>query len=513
MNLDGYVRVSRVSGREGESFISPRVQRERIEMFAKLHGHHVVAWHEDLDEPGSRVERPGFQAALARVEAGATGGIAVAKLDRFARSVADAATAIRRIDQAGGQLVSVEDNFDSSTPMGRFAMQMVLALGELELARIRESWATAQAYAVDRGVHIASRAPTGYRRGSDGRLEPVKRDADAVREVFRRRASGASWRELADLLSRRRVVGPYGNEHWTVAAISKLVANPVYTGEARSGKHHKANAHPAIVTTAEWQAAQGARSESVSRSGDGALLSGILRCGGCRYVLKPDTMRGRNGDKLRLYRCRGDHAAGRCPEPASVLGRVIEPYVEQVFLDALGPDGPLARSTRSDRELDAARQAVDDAEAELEAWIALSVTALGREAYLAGLTSRQRRLDEARETLQAALAAAAGPLADVPAGVDLRELWPRLDVAERRRLLAAGLDAVVVFRGRESVEERVEVLYRGEAPADLPSRGRRVPLRGFERPVGSRIAGPEHVEERKADRSARRRRHRTPAAA
>jgi DNA invertase Pin-like site-specific DNA recombinase len=512
MNLIGYRRVSRVAGRDGDNFISPKVQTEKVEAFAKLHGHRVVDWLQDLDEPGSRADRPGFQAALTQVEAGVVDGIAVAKLDRFARSVADAAAAIRRIDEAGGQLVSVEDNFDSSTPMGRFAMHMLLALGELELARIRESWATAQEYAVDRGIHIASRAPTGYRRGKDGRLEPVKRDAAVVREVFRRRAAGASWRELAALLMERRVVGPYDNPQWTTSAVSKLVANPVYTGEARSGKHHKANAHPAIVTTSEWQAAQGARSASVSRSGDGALLSGLLRCSGCRYVLKPDTMRARDGERLRLYRCRGEHAAGRCPAPASVLGRIIEPYVEQMFLDALGPDGPLARSTRSDHEVEQARMELEAAEAELEEWIALSVTALGREAYVAGLGTRQQRVDGARERLQTVLAEAASPLGDIPAGVDLAGLWPDLGIAERRRLLAAGLDAVVLFRGHEAIADRAVVLYRGEAPADLPARGRRVPLRSFERPLGTGVPATDDLEERKAHRAPRRPGHRARAA-
>jgi DNA invertase Pin-like site-specific DNA recombinase len=513
MELDGYVRVSRVAGRDGDNFISPRVQRERIEAFAALHGHRVIDWHQDLDEPGSRADRPGFQAALERVETGATAGIAVAKLDRFARSVADAAAAIRRIDAAGGQLVSVEDNFDSSTPMGRFAMHMLLALGELELARIRESWATSQAYAVERGIHIASRPPTGYRRGKDGRLEPVKRDAAVIHDVFRLRAAGSSWRQLADLLMQRGVVGPYGNAQWTTSAVSKLVANPVYTGEARSGSNRKQNAHPAIVSMAEWQAAQGARSPSVPRSGDGALLSGILRCGGCRYVLKPDTMNGRDGEKLRIYRCRGEHAAGRCPEPATVMGRVIEPYVESVFLDALGDNGPLGRATRSTADLDEARRSLAEAESELELWISLSVTGMGKDSYVAGLAERERRVDEAREHLQDALAAAAGPLGDVPDLVHLRGLWSELGVGERRRLLAAGLDAIVLFRGREAIEDRAIVLFHGEAPVDLPARGRRVPLRGFERPLGLGVADAENVEIDEPDRPTSRRRHRAKAAA
>ena len=112
MNLVGYIRVSRVNGREGDSFISPKVQQEKIQGFAKLHGHRIVDWYTDLDESGSRADRPEFVKALQRVEGGQAGGIAVAKLDRFARSTADAAVAIRRISTAGGELISVEDGFE-----------------------------------------------------------------------------------------------------------------------------------------------------------------------------------------------------------------------------------------------------------------------------------------------------------------------------------------------------------------------------------------------------------------
>ncbi|MCW3027621.1 MAG: recombinase family protein, partial [Solirubrobacterales bacterium] len=85
LRLDAYVRVSKVAGRSGESFISPTVQRERIEAWAGLHGAELT-WHEpELDVSGGRMDRPVFDRIMARVRAGETGGVVVAKLDRFAR--------------------------------------------------------------------------------------------------------------------------------------------------------------------------------------------------------------------------------------------------------------------------------------------------------------------------------------------------------------------------------------------------------------------------------------------
>jgi site-specific DNA recombinase len=481
--LDGYLRVSRIGGRNGERFISPAAQREKVEAHARAHGYSVAAWHEDLDESGRKAARPGFQKALARVERGETGGIIVAKLDRFARSVADAAEAIRRINGAGGQLVSVEDGFDSSTPMGKFAVHMILALAELELDRIRENWLTAHQFAVRRGVHVASRTPTGYGRRADGRLEPDPSAGPVVARVFREKAAGGSLKELARLLMEANVVGPYGNRHWTSSAVAKLLANPVYTGEARAGKYRNAEAHLPIVTPAEWRAAQSAGSARPTRgNGDGSLLAGLLRCAGCRYVMKADKMTLRDGSRVRIYRCRGDHAAGTCQARSSVMGRIVEPYVVEQFFEALGPNGLLARASNPSSSVDALKARLADAEAELLAWLdETSIADLGRDLYVRGLEARKRRRDQIETELEGLLDASGAQ--DLPNEVELRALWPELSTSERRRLLAAGIDAIMLRRGQgRSIEERAFILWHGEAPADFPSRGHRYPLAPFRWP-------------------------------
>jgi len=485
VQLLGYVRVSRVGGREGDSFISPGVQRDQIMAWAKAQGHSVEFLPDELDQSGSNAGRPVFNQALDICEAGGADGIIVAKLDRFARSHIDAALAIRRLEESGAELISVGDQLDTSTPVGKFARTMMLAIAELERDRIRASWATAQEEAVRRGIHIASRVPTGYKRGADRRLEPDVRAAGTVADAFRWRARGKSYREIATLLEKRSVRGPYDNQHWTTAAVAKLLANPVYLGQARSGRHVCEDAHPAIVTRPEWEAAQGVKTIQPARSEDGALLAGILRCAGCRYVLKPDTMLDANTlEHLRNYRCRGDHAAGKCPSRASSLGRVIEPYVVEQFLAAVGSG--VGEAVIDEEDLAAAQAEVDEAEAELAAWVTtVSVRSLGADVYKQGIDARQQRVEAARR----ALGAVARSSATAPP-VNVRDIWPELSTAERRELLASTIDAVILRRGRVPLAQRVHILWRGEMPEDFPRRGRRVPLASFDWPADSpRSAG------------------------
>src|SRR5262249_12494644 len=108
--MDGYVRVSRVAGREGPGYISPSVQRDAIQKWADYRGVEIVRWHQDEDESGGTQERPGLREAIARVESKDTDGIACAKLNRFARNVSAAIEDVKRIQAAGGSLAFVQED-------------------------------------------------------------------------------------------------------------------------------------------------------------------------------------------------------------------------------------------------------------------------------------------------------------------------------------------------------------------------------------------------------------------
>jgi site-specific DNA recombinase len=470
---DGYIRVSRRGGREGESFISPDVQRKKIGEWAKLHEVEVVHWWEEIDQSGARLQRPMFQEALARCDRGETGGIIVARLDRFARSAVDALESIKRLNEAGARLVSVEDNFDGSTAMGRFAIGILTLIAELELERIKENWASAISSAVERGVHVSARPPTGYSRGEDGRLHIEEAAASAVREVFRRRAQGESWASLARYLESEGVQSSSGGSYWSKTGVAGLVKNPVYLGQARSGSIVNEHAHAPLVTRAEFDAAQstkksllGQRDGSVSGQ---AMLGGLARCAGCGHTLKitGNTDRKR-GDRYPIYYCSGRFASGPCPNRANARASLVDAYVEDQVLEALTAEGGvLAQAVQASAEIDTAAAAVGEAEHELDLFVdnPRLLTLLGEQKFIDGVETRQRALDEARGELarQRQQSEIATELSDG----DLLVAWPTLTVQEKRRLMFGLLDEVVVRRangrGRhaEPIEQRVAIRLRG----------------------------------------------------
>lgn len=467
MRLIGYVRVSSVGGREGESFISPTVQRERVEQLARAHGHTIVAWQEDLDQPGSRLNRPGLDEAFRLIEQGDADGLAVAKLDRFARSVAGAAQALQRLEDAGAVLLSADLGMDTSTPAGKLMRNVLMALAEFELDRIRENWRDAKGRAIDRGVMIAPYVIAGYRRRADGRLEPDPETAPVIRELFLRRAAGESWRSLAAFAGER--IPGHG---WALGSITSLIKSRTYLGELRHGDDVNLNAHEPLVTRAEWEAAQMVKQLRPPRK-VGSLLAGIVRCAGCGYAMSRETSGRRFGaTQYWRYGCRKQHAGGRCPAPTSIAGPALDGYVTGLFLARVAAEPAVAIGEPPEVRMDAAVAAVENAEAELAAYRdANLVTIIGADAYRAGLADRARTVDEAR----AEIAAMRGQLPQAIPGADLANVWDDLALEERRQILAAGLNAVFVKRAHLSrrgtpVNERAIVLFDGEGPDELAGR-------------------------------------------
>jgi site-specific DNA recombinase len=355
--------------------------------------------------------------------------------------------------------------------MGRFAIGILTLIAELELERIKENWTAAVSGAVERGIHISARPPTGYLRDEKGRLIRDEPAASKVGELFRRRASGASFSSLASWLDEQGIRPPTGNPHWSTTGLRQLLHNPVYLGQARSGKYVLEGAHEPLVSRADFDAAQATRTLLKARDGSvarQALLGGLIRCAGCDHTLKitGNTIK-KTGERYPVYYCIGRYAKGLCPARATIRASYVDQHVEEQVLAALRAEGgPIATAVAASQEIEQAAQAVSEAEHELDLFIGNPklLSLLGEQKFLEGVEVRQRELDEERQRLAElhSQSALAGELADG----DLLEAWPALDLSERRRLLHGLLDRVVLRRadGRGKgvpLAERTQIVLRG----------------------------------------------------
>jgi site-specific DNA recombinase len=468
MRVDAYVRVSKVAGRSGESFASPSEQKYAIEAWAARNGCEVAAVWEELDESGGRQDRPKLLEAIRRAETGQTDGVVVAYLDRFFRSQLYGLQAVKRLTEAGRFFASV-DGVDTRDDRSALMLGIRLAIAEDERERRRRDFDSAVERAVARGIHRCPVAPFGYRKREDRLLEKDPKTARLVHELFERAARGESWAALARWMEREGAVTRYGATTWTARAVKDMVRNRVYLGEARNGEHVNAHAHPPLTDELTWQRAQRVgRSFAPARSEEPALLSGLIRCAGCRHGMASYfDPKGRG----RTYRCRKRYAAGECAAPAFVKASVIEPYVEQLLFEAVGQVRPETPDDPTAEQLELAER---EREVELIAFRddPILVAQLGAEDFAAGVKVRREAFEAARDRRLEHVDRTAASFDPI----ELQALWPSRSVMEKREILSAVFDAIFVLRGRSTfgpIADYTRAFLRGDGPIDLPRRGAR----------------------------------------
>ena len=253
---DGYVRVSKVGGRSGESFISPDEQRAAIEAWARSTGSKIIEWHEDLDQSGGTLDRPAFKQAIDRCRTGLTGGIVAAKLDRLTRSVVGLASLIEDAETHGFNVVALDLGLDLHSANGELVANVLGSVAQWERKRRADDWEAARRNAVGRGVPNG-RAPRGYVKRPDGRLEIDETEASKVRQAFRERATGVPFAQIG------RQFG------WSHSTTRQILVNHAYLGVARSGRTstrtRTRRSSPGTSTTPPRQAARPSRFQPVRR--------------------------------------------------------------------------------------------------------------------------------------------------------------------------------------------------------------------------------------------------------
>jgi len=403
LRLDGYIRVSRVAGRQGEGYISPAVQREAIESYAQELGGGIVAWHQDEDYSGGNVERPDFQAALERLRAGDSDGLVVMRVDRFARSVADGAGIVRDIIGRKQVFASCHERIDPRTPEGKYMLTSFLANAELFLDQAKASWWTAKARAVARGAHIGP-TPIGYRRipkgePGSGRLRAHPTYGPAMSALFARAADTSDGdTALARWMTERAPRS--GGALWQPSEIRRWLSNRVYLGEVRYGDLINTEAHEPLTDPETWERCQ--RAPGVQRRAHSRfLLSGLVRCACCRYSMGGFSHGGGNGRNIPVYRCARSRNGG-CKESSVITAERLEGHLRQLVLDRVR--GLELEAAGEGIDLASVDQAYDDAEAELRAFAAdlNARRLLGEAGWQEGLSLRAGDRDAKREARERA---------------------------------------------------------------------------------------------------------------
>ncbi len=439
----------------------------------------TAAVFEDLDVSGASeiAERPGLSNALAEVESGRFGGIAIAWQSRADRSGGRILEELQARIRAASAVLVIADAPSANVFPGVEAASGYLALPQhlravIDRAQREDAakrFADSRRGAIERGLKVA-RPVLGYRSTKSG-LVVERTEAAIVREAFHRKAAGESYASVARFLTEQGVRPPSRENDgvgWSHSTVRQMLLNETYLGVAWSGEYRNEEAHEAILTRAEFDAARVGRraARPTGKTSHGALLVGVARCAGCGRTLRVRTRTRKDGSVVRAYYC-VDAASDKCHARAYVHVDRLDAHVETFFLDALRADRRYAEAVEAEAQVVETRRLVDDAERELRAFVTTQ-SALDASLFTAGVEARQGRLDMARAAL--AEATAQTKRLGSAVGGNLVDLYETLDADSRRKVLGGYFDRVVVRRGagREGLAGQAQIVWYGNVVADRP---------------------------------------------
>ena len=451
----GIVRVSQVSGRSGERFVSPDEQRERIEAACAREGMILTAVHEELDVSGGKAldQRPGLKAAVTAIETGQADVIAAAYFDRLFRSLSTQRETIDRVEHAGGEVLAVDIGQVTNGSAGQWLSGTLMgAVSEYYRRSVKERTAEGQARAVARGAIPWANVPLGYRRKDNGTLETDPETVDLARRAFQMRADGVSVMKIREMLK------DHGVER-SPRGVQVMLANRIYLGEIHYGKLVNLAGCEPIIEHDLFTRVQRLKVPRGPQPASDRLLArlGILRCGSCGSRL--GTMKLPKQDNYPIYRC---GSTNDCSRHVTISAELAEEVVSRCVRDALADAEERATLASNVAELSVAlERAQDDLDSALR-----SFSATGLQAEPAAV-QRLGELRQARDDAQAAIDQVGG--SDASSTVNAARDWDSLTRDEQRTLIRATVASAVVApvrRGASADEKgpaRIAIRLVGQA--------------------------------------------------
>jgi site-specific DNA recombinase len=345
-----YTRKSTDEGLEQE-FNSLDAQRESAESFIRSQVHEGWALlperYDDGGFTGGNTDRPGLQRLLADVEAGKVDCVVVYKVDRLSRSLLDFARMMEAFDRHKVSFVSVTQQFNTATSMGRLVLNVLLSFAQFEREIIAERTRDKVAATRRKGKWSGGTPLLGYDldpRG--GRLLVNDAEAAQVRAIFALYLEHGSLLPVVHELQRRgwaskrwrtRKGHERGGRLFTKTSLYRLLTNVVYVGQARYKDEIHAGEQPALIdpdTFGRVQALLRRHGPVLGAPAPGrptALLQGLLRCVPCGCAMTPSATTRHRTRRYRYYVCSGaqKHGWQSCPSKAVPAGQIERLVLEQ----------------------------------------------------------------------------------------------------------------------------------------------------------------------------------------
>jgi DNA invertase Pin-like site-specific DNA recombinase len=358
-----YTRVSTESGLD-QDFNSLDAQYDAAQAYIRSQAH--AGWtlvrtrYDDGGFSGGSTDRPALQQLLADIRAHRINVIVVYKVDRLTRSLADFAKLVELFDAHGVSFVSVTQQFNTTTSMGRLTLNVLLSFAQFEREvtseRIRDKIGASKR----KGLWVGGVVPLGY-QAKDRKIAVVADEAKTVRHIFRRYLDLGSLNLLLTDLRRTGVktkLRPLSNGRtiggipFTRGSLAAFLRNRFYIGEVRYKGEVFPGEQPPLLDRALFEAVQTQLDQqrtnhAKARQKSQSLLTGrIFDARGNRMTPSHAV---KNGVRYRYY-ISSVLIQGQA-DKAATLNRVPADEIEALIVSALRKHLKVQSNTKVDKDL------------------------------------------------------------------------------------------------------------------------------------------------------------------
>lgn len=309
-----YVRVSTTN--QAEEGYSIEEQKDKLSSYCNIKDWSIYNIYTDGGFSGSNTERPALEKLIKDAKKKKFDTVLVYKLDRLSRSQKDTLYLIEEVFIKNGiEFLSLQENFDTSTPFGKAMIGLLAVFAQLEREQIKERMQLGRVGRAKAGKSMMwSRVAYGYtyHKGT-GEMTINEPEAIVVREIFQSYLGGMSITKLRDKINEEYPKNP----SWSYRIIRQILANPVYCGYNQyKGDIYKGN-HKPIISKENYDRVQ---EELKTRQRTAAekfnprpfqakyMLSGIAQCGYCYAPLAIVMgMIRKDGTRFIKYECKQRH--------------------------------------------------------------------------------------------------------------------------------------------------------------------------------------------------------------
>jgi len=338
-----YTRKSSEEGLE-QSFNSLDAQRESCEAFVQSQRHEgwtvLPTRYDDGGFSGGNLDRPALKQLLKDVSIGIVKTIVVYKVDRLTRSLTDFAKIVEALDAKKVSFVSVTQQFNTTTSMGRLTLNVLLSFAQFEREvtgeRIRDKIAASKR----KGMWMGGWVPLGYDL-KERKLIPNTEEANLVRRLFLLYLESGSVSKLKARLDKdgtrskvrtTRAGIQIGAASFSRGALYQILQNRLYLGETRHRKVWYRGEHEGIVPLKLWERVQAllATNRQGKRNGSkpeksSSLLVGLIKDAAGNPFTPSYTVK--NGRRYRYYVCFPKPTEGQQPGATRLPAHDIEKHV------------------------------------------------------------------------------------------------------------------------------------------------------------------------------------------